>query len=128
MVELPTVVTDAVAVCGDGFDTEAARRPFAEYRTGLMVAANKTVRGINRAFALTTDPSCLPRWLTEVPWDVKALHAKRLAGRHQAPQTRDRGRGVMAIDHTRVTHEGKLMEDGGGFWAHADPRHVMAPE
>jgi len=35
-------------------------------------------------------------------------------------------RGVIAIDKTLVTHEGKLIEDVGWFWDHADQRHVMA--
>jgi hypothetical protein len=47
--------------------------------TGLMVAEHKTVSGINREFALTTDQSCLNRWLTEVQWDVTALNDRRLA-------------------------------------------------
>ena len=74
MVDFPTVVQDALAVFGEGFDTEPARRHFAEYLTGLIVAANQLVSGINRAFALTTDQSCLNRWLTEVPWDIQALN------------------------------------------------------
>jgi len=59
--DLPTVGQEALAVCGEVFDPKAARRHFAEYLTGLMVAENKTVSGINRALALTTDQSCLPR-------------------------------------------------------------------
>ena len=39
---------------GDLFDTEPARRHFAEYLTGRIVADNKTVSGINREFALTS--------------------------------------------------------------------------
>jgi uncharacterized protein YndB with AHSA1/START domain len=126
IVDFPTVVQDALAVFGEVFDTEAARRHFAEYLTGLMVAENKTVSGINRAFALTTDQSCLNRWLTEVQWDVKTLNDKRLAWLQQAPQTRYSVRGVIAIDNTLVTHEGKLIEDVGWFWDHADQRHVIA--
>jgi hypothetical protein len=126
IVDFPTVVKEALAVFGEVFDTEAARRHFAEDLTGLMVAENKTVSGINRAFALTTDPSCWHRWLPAVPWDVTALHDRRLAGRPQAPQTRDSVRGIIAIDHTLVTHEGKLLDDGGWFWDHADERHVIA--
>jgi hypothetical protein len=126
IVDFPTVVQDALAVFGEVFDTEAARRHFAEYLTGLMVAENKTVSGINRAFALTTDQSCLNRWLTEVQWDVTVLNDKRLAWLQQAPQTRYSVRGVIAIDHTLVTHEGKLIEDVGWFWDHADQRHVIA--
>lgn len=126
IVDFPTVVKEAMAVFGDVFDTEAARRHFAEYLTGLIVAENKTVSGINREFILTTDQSCLNRWLTEVQWDVKALNDKRLAWLQQAPQTRYSVRGVIAIDNTLVTHEGKLIEDVGWFWDHADQRHVIA--
>jgi len=79
MVDFPTVVHEALVIFGDLCDTEPARRHFAEYLTGLMVVENKTVRGINRACALTTDPSCLHRWLTEVEWEVTALHDRRLA-------------------------------------------------
>ncbi|HSX78538.1 MAG TPA: transposase, partial [Candidatus Saccharimonadia bacterium] len=126
IVDFPTVVQDALAVFSAVFDTEPARRHFAEYLTGLIVAENKTVSGINRAFALTTDPSCLNRWLTEVQWDVKTLNDKRLAWLQQAPQTRYSVRGVIAIDNTLVTHEGKLIEDVGWFWDHADQRNVIA--
>ncbi len=126
IVDFPTVVQEALAIFGDVFDTEPARRHFAEYLTGLIVAEHKTVSGINREFALTTDQSCLNRWLTEVHWDVKALNDKRLAWLQQAPQTRYSARGVIAIDNTLVDHAGKLIEDVGWFWDHADQRHVIA--
>ena len=126
IVDFPTVVQEALALFGDLFDTEPARRHFAEYLTGLIVAENKTISGINREFALTTDQSCLNRWLTEVEWDVTALNDRRLAWLQQAPQTRYSVRGVIAIDNTLVDHAGKLIEDVGWFWDHADQRHVIA--
>jgi uncharacterized protein YndB with AHSA1/START domain len=126
IVDFPTIVQEALAVFGNVFDTEAARRHFAEYLTGLMVAERKTVRGINREFAVTTDQSCLNRWLTEVAWDVHTLNDRRLAWLQQAPQTRYSPRGVIAIDNTLVDHEGTLIEDVGWFWDHADQRHVIA--
>ena len=126
IVDFPTVVQEALVIFGELFDTEPARRHFAEYLTGLIVAENKTVSGINREFALTTDQSCLNRWLTEVEWDVTALNDRRLAWLQQAPQTRYSGRGGIAIDNTLVTHEGKLIEDVGWFWDHAEERHVIA--
>jgi len=126
IVDFPTVVQEALTIFGDLFDTEPARRHFAEYLTGLIVAENKTVSGINREFALTTDQSCLNRWLTEVEWDVTALNDRRLTWLPQAPQTRYSVRGVIAIANTLVTHEGKLIEDVGWFWDHADERHVIA--
>jgi hypothetical protein len=126
IVDFPTVVQDALAVFGDVFDTEAARRHFAAYLTGLIIAATKTVSGLNREFVVTTDPSCLNRWLTEVALDVQALHDRRLAWWQQAPQTRYSPRGVIALDHTLVDHAGKLIDDVGWFWEHADQRHVIA--
>ncbi len=60
------------------FATEPERRHFAEYVTGLLVAERKTVTGIKGEFAVTTDQSCLNRWLTEVKWDVEQLNEKRL--------------------------------------------------
>jgi hypothetical protein len=126
MVDFPTVVKEALALFGELFDTEPARRHFAAYLPGLSVAENKTVRGITRALALTTDQACLHRWLTEVQWDGTTLNDRRLAWRQQAPQTRYSVRGVIAIDHTLGAHEGKRIDDVGWFWDHADERHVIA--
>ena len=126
IVDFPTVVKDALAIFGDVFDTEPARHHFAEYLTGLMVAEHKTVSGINREFAVTTDQSCLNRWLTEVAWDVKALNDRRLEWLQGDPKTRYSARGVIAIDNTLVDHTGKLIEDVGWFWDHANERYIIA--
>jgi DDE superfamily endonuclease len=126
IVDFPTIVQEALTIFGDVFDTEAARRHFAEYLTGLLVAERKTVSGINREFVVTTDQSCLNRWLTEVSWDVQTLNDRRLEWLQRAPKTRYSPRGVIAIDNTLVDHEGKLIEDVGWFWDHADERYVIA--
>ena len=75
---------------------------------------------------VTTDQSCLNRWLTEVAWDAKALNDRRLAWLQSDPTTRYSARGGIAIDHTLVDHAGKLIEDVGWFWDHANERHVIA--
>ena len=126
IVDFPTIVKDAVDVFGDLFANEPARRHFAEYLTGLMVAEKKTVSGINGAFVVTTDQSCLNRWLNEVTWDVKALNDRRLAWLQGDPKTRYSPRGVIAIANTLVDHAGKLIEDVGWFWDHANERYVIA--
>ena len=69
-----------------------------------MIAENKTVSGINREFVVTTDESCLHRWLTEVSWDVKAFNDRRLEWLQGDPKTRYSSRGVIAIDKTLVDH------------------------
>jgi hypothetical protein len=125
-VDFPTIVHEALAVCGPVFDTEAARRHFAAYLTGRMLADKQTVRGINREFVVTTDQSCLHRWLNEVAWDVTVLNDRRWAWRQGDPKTRYSARGVMAIENTLVAHTGKLMEDVGWCWDHAHERYLSA--
>jgi hypothetical protein len=67
-----------------------------------MIADKKTVSGINRECAVTTDQSCLNRWLNEVAWDVTALNDRRLAWLQEEPKTRYSARGVIAIDNRVV--------------------------
>ena len=42
-VDFPTLVKQALELFGDLFDNEPARRHFAEYLTGLMVAERKNI-------------------------------------------------------------------------------------
>src|SRR5262245_19544211 len=126
IIEFPTIVQQAVAQFGAVFANEPERRHFAEYRTGLLVAAKKNVSGINVEFAETTDQSCLNKWLTQVDWDVQALNRQRLAWHQQDPQTRYAPSGIIPIDNTLVDQAGKLIEDVGYFWDHAEQRHKVA--
>lgn len=126
IVELPTVVQETLAQFGDLFANEPERVHFAEYLTGLFVADRKNVSAINREFAVTTDQSCLNRWLTEVDWDAAELNRRRLEWLQQDPSTRYNPHGTIAIDNVLVDHEGKLIEDVGYFWDHADQRYTIA--
>ena len=73
IVEFPQVVEEALQEFGDLLPNEPQRRHFAEYLTGLFVAARKNITGINREFAHTTDQSCLNRFLHHEAWDVREL-------------------------------------------------------
>ncbi len=126
IVAIPQVVEELLVQFGDLFPNEPARVHFAEYLTGLIVAERKTVSGISREFADTTDQSCLNRWLTEAKWDVEDINTHRLAWLQQDPSTRYRQDGVIAIDNTLIDHDGKLIEDAGWFWDHAEQRHLIA--
>jgi hypothetical protein len=126
IIEFPTLVQDAVEQFGAVFANEPERRHFAESLTGLLVAEKKTVSGINAEFAQTTDQSCLNRWITEVDWDVAKLNELRLAWLQEDAQTRYAPSGVIPIDNTLVDHSGKLIEDVGYFWDHAEQRHKIA--
>jgi len=126
IVEFPTVVKEALAKFGPLFGNEPERVHFAEYLTGLLVAERKNVSAINRQFAMTTDPSCLNRWLTEVEWDVEKLNQQRLRWLQENPSTCYSAQGVIALDNVLVDHDGKLIEDAGYFWDHAEERYKIA--
>ena len=126
IVQFPTVVQEAVGVFGPLFANGPERRHLAEYLTGLIVADRKNVSGINREFAVTTDQSNLNRWLTEAEWDAAALNELRLGWLQQDPGTRYHAHGVIPIDNVLVDHDGKLIEDAGWFWDHAERRNKIA--
>lgn len=126
IVEFPQVVREAIEEFGDLFASQPQRRHFGEYLTGLMVADNKTVTGINGEFVDTTDQSCLNRFITEAPWDERALNERRLERMQRDPSTRYSPQGVIALDDTLIDHDGKFIKDVGWFWDHAEERYKIA--
>jgi hypothetical protein len=126
IIDYPQVVQEALQEFGDLFANEPQRRHFAEYLTGLFVAARKTVTGINAEFARTTDPSCLNRFVHHDAWDVQALNQRRLELLQRGSDTRYSERGVIAVDNTLIDHYGTCIEDVGWFWDHAEERYKVA--
>jgi hypothetical protein len=126
IVEFPQVVQDALRDFGDLLPNEPQRRHFAQYLTGLYVAADKNVSAINREFAHPTDQSCLNRFLTEATWDVADLNQRRLDLLQQDASTRYCEQGIIPIDNTLIDHQGELIEDAGWFWDHAEERYKIA--
>lgn len=126
IIDYPQVVQEALQTFGDLLPNEPQRRHFAEYLTGLFVAERKNVTAINREFAHTTDPSCLNRFLTDADWDTQQFNQRRLDWLQQDPTTRYSDQGVIPIDNTLIDHYGKLIEDAGWFWDHAEERYKIA--
>jgi len=126
IIDFPQVVQEALQDFGDLFANEPERRHFAEYLTGLYVAARKTVTGINAEFARSTDQSCLNRFVHLEAWDVQALNQRRLDLLQQDADTRYSDHGTIAVDNTLIDHYGQLIEDVGWFWDHAEERYKIA--
>lgn len=126
IVEFPHVIRAVLDQFADLLPNQPQRDHLAEYLTGLIVAKNKTVSGINAEFVDTTDQSCLNRFLTGADWDVDELNARRLELLQEDPATRYSRRGVIAIDDVLIDHDGKLIEDVGWFWDHAESRSKIA--
>lgn len=126
IIAFPTVVKKALEEFGSVFANEPERRHFGEYLTGLLVADRKNVSGINAEFAVTTDQSCLNRWITEVCWDAGVLNQRRLDWLQRFDSTRYSAQGVIPIDNVLIGHTGEMIEDVGWFWDHADKRYQIA--
>jgi DDE superfamily endonuclease len=126
IVEFPSIVEKALAEFEDLLPNEPQRRHFAEYLTGLYVAASKNVSGITREFAHARDQSCLNRFLTDATWDVIALNQRRLELLQHDSSTRYSDQGVIPIDNVLIGHHGELIEDVGWFWDHAEQRYLIA--
>lgn len=126
IVEFPHIVAEVIEHFADLFPNQPQRQHFAEYLTGLMVAKNKTVTGINAEFVDTTDQSCLNRFVTGAEWDVDQLNARRLELLQEDPATRYSDGGVIALDDVLIDHGGKLIDDVGWFWDHAEQRSKIA--
>ena len=126
IIDFPQVVQEALQEFGDLFANEPQRRHFAEYLTGLFVAARKTVTGINAEFARTTDQSCLNRFVHHEDWDTQTLNQRRLEFLQRTPDTRYSEHGVIPIDNTLIDHYGTCIEDVGWFWDHAEDRYKIA--
>jgi hypothetical protein len=126
IVTYPRVIKEALPFFADLFANEPQRRHFADYLTGLYVAAGKNVSAISREFAFGTDPSCLNRYLSEVDWDCNALNDRRLDWFQLHPSTRYSRHGVIALDNTLIDHSGELIADAGWFWDHAEERYKIA--
>jgi hypothetical protein len=126
IVEFPQVVKQALDQFGGLFTSGPQRKHFAEYLTGLMIASNKTVTGINSEFVDTTDQSCLNRFLTDAPWSESELNDLRLNFMQESSDTRYSERGIIAIDDTLIDHSGKFIKDVGYFWDHAEERNKLA--
>ena len=78
-----------------------------------MVAANKTVTGINGEFVETADQSCLNRFIATVEWSEEAINERRLELLQRDPTTRYSNQGVIALDDTLIDHDGKFIKDVG---------------
>lgn len=126
ILDLPQVVQASLREFGDLFSCEPQRRHFGEYLTGLMIAERKSVSGINREFAETTDQSCLNRFLTAANWDVTKLNERRLEWLQKEPSTRYSQQGVIAIDDVLIDHDGQFIKDAGWFWDHSEQRSKIA--
>lgn len=127
LVELPKIVEHYTPYYRKVF-SPAALIEFQRYISGLLVSENKTVEGINRLCVFENrNQSSLNRLLTATPFDLAELEQARFAMMHSVEAMHLKTNGVLSIDDTLLTHEGKHFDEiaylydstqGCYTWAH----------
>jgi hypothetical protein len=127
LVEIPEIVRHYAPWFTSVFSPEALEQ-FQRYLSGLIVAENKTVDGINRLFVIDVrHQSSLNRLLTESPLSVDAMKQARLHLLSSLPGTHMKPKGVLSLDDTLLTHYGQHFDkiaylydsaQGCYVWAH----------
>lgn len=126
LVEFPDLVERYAPYFSEVFSA-AAFVEFKRYISGLLLSENKTVDGINRLCVVESrNQSSLNRLLTASPFSLDALNAARLAVLASLPDTRPKERGVLSVDDTLLTHDGREFEQIAKLYDHVTNSYVMA--
>jgi hypothetical protein len=110
LVEIPAIVQHDAPFCASVFSPQAFEQ-FQRSISGLIGSENKTVDGIDRLFVLDLrNQSSLNRLFPESPFSVGALHPCRVALWQSLPGTTMTPKGVLSLDETLLTHDGRHFE------------------
>ncbi len=126
LVEFPLVVEHYAPFYKEVFSAEAwieCKR----YISGLIVSENKTVEGINRLLVVESrNQSSLNRLLTESRYDLAKLNEARLGMLESVPGTQRKGKGVLSIDDTLLSHYGQAFEQIAKLYDPVEEHYVWA--
>jgi len=126
LVEIPQIVQHFVPWFEPVFSAEALVQ-FQRYLSGLIIAENKTVDGINRLFVIESrNQSSLNRLLTASPFSEVALNRQRLALLNSLAGTRMKPKGVLSVDDTLLTHYGQHFDEIAWLYDPVDERYTWA--
>ena len=126
LVEFPDLVKHYAPYFQKVFSDEAFVE-FQRYISGLIVSENKTVDGINRLFVTEErNQSSLNRLLTESPFSLDALNEARLRMLASQAGTQMKGKGVLILDDTLLTHYGQEFEQIAKLYDHVSESYVWA--
>ena len=126
LVELPRIVEHYAPYFAQVFSPEAFIQ-FQRYLSGLLVSENKSVEGINRLCVYESrNQSSLNRLLTASPFELAAVDQARLAMMHSIEAMRLKAQGVLSIDDTLLSHEGKHFDEIAYLYDHSQDCYTWA--
>lgn len=123
----PLVATHAAAF-RDLFANRCQFRHFQDYLTGLMVLENKSLSSMARCIVDSADKTNLSRFLSEAPWDEKAVNGRRIQYllAHTARQRLPAAAGALVLDDTLCAHVGSLFAHIDRHDNHSDGTYPLA--
>lgn len=126
LVELPSIVEHYAPYFAPVF-SPAAFIQFQRYVSGLLVSENKSVEGINRLCIYESrNQSSLNRLLTESRFELAAVDQARFAMMHSIEAMRLKAKGVLSIDDTLLSHEGKHFAEIAYLYDHSQACYTWA--
>lgn len=126
LVELPRIVEHYAPHFEKVFSAEAFIQ-FQRYLSGLLVSDNKSVEGINRMCVYESrNQSSLNRLLTESPFELSELEKARYTMMNSVEAMRIKAQGVLSIDDTLLSHEGKHFEEIAYLYDHSQGCYTWA--
>lgn len=126
LVELPEIVRHYAPWFASVFSPEAFVQ-CQRYISGLIVSDHQTVEGINRIFVIDVrNQSRLNRWLTARPGSIEVLNQARLELMASRSGTQMKPKGVLSLDDTLLTHDGKHVEKIAYLYDHTQGWYVWA--
>jgi SRSO17 transposase len=112
----------------DLFRDERTYENFQTYLTGLIVLENKSLSNISRCTLESADKTNLSRFLSESPWQSKAMNAHRVE--YMLAQTAHirvkAEQSCLLIDDTLCEHVGSLFEYIDRHYNHSDNSYPLA--
>jgi hypothetical protein len=126
LVELPSIVEHYAPYFEQVFSPEAFIQ-FQRYLSGLLVSENKSVEGINRLCVYESrNQSSLNRLLRESPFELAAVDQARFAMMNSIAAMRLKPKGVLSIDDTLLSHEGKHFDEIAYLYDHSQDCYTWA--
>jgi len=126
LVEIPDIVRHDAPWFAAVFSPDAFTQ-FQRDISGLIVSEHKTVDGINRLFVIDVrNQSRVNRLLTESPFAVDAVNHARLNLLSSLPGTQLKPRGVLSLDDTLWTHDGRHFDQIAYLYDHTQGCDVWA--
>lgn len=121
------VVVEHAEVFRELFENRRQFQHFANYLTGLMVLANKSMANISRCLLESADKTNLSRFFSAAPWEQEKVNETRIT--YMLEQTADRRRkaaqSCVIVDDTLCEHVGSVFEYVARHYDHCEGRYPL---